>query len=90
MDIWLYLLGLWIKKLYPKLSNLIERIPRKFGLTITILVMVFLTSDCLVSAAAVHRYEERKQHIPPDNYIEQVLDSHYTDSYLKKVYPNIN
>lgn len=81
---------IFIKKLYPKLSDLIEKIPRKIGLPITILVMVFLTFDCIVSAAAVHRFSERELHIPPANYIEQVLDNHYPDSFLKKVYPRID
>lgn len=87
---WGLLAVIFIKKLYPKLSGLIEKIPRKIGITITILVLLFLTFDCIVSSAAVHRYQERKLNIPPDNYIEQVMDTHYTDSYLKKVYQQLN
>lgn len=86
---WGLLAFILIKKMYPALFGLIEKIPRKIGVVITILLLVFITFDCVVSAAAVHRYEERKQHIPPDNYIEQAIDSHYTDSYLKKVYSRI-
>ncbi len=84
------LLGMvYIKQTFPYLSRLIEKIPNTVGRWITWIFTAFLIFDILVSAAAVYRQNVRHQNIPPRNSIEIFLDQHYTDAYLKKIYPNM-
>ena len=77
----------WIRVVYPRLSGLIERIPRKWGRPLTWALTVFLAADMAVSAAALGRMEQRGQGIPPQNIVEEYLDLHYGDQRLNEIYP---
>ena len=77
----------WIRVVYPRLSGLIERIPRKWGRLLTWALTVFLAADMVVSAAALGRMEQRGQGVPPQNVVEEYLDEHYGDERLNEIYP---
>ncbi len=77
----------WVRWCYPRLSGLIERIPRKWGRPLTWVLVVFFVCDMLVSAAALGRLETRSQGVPPQNVVEEYLDEHYGDERLNKIYP---
>lgn len=84
------LLGLlWVKDLYPRLSHLIEKIPKKIGVIATYILLVFMIFNIVISSAAVYRQSERKEGVPPGNFFEEFLDKQYPDSFLEKVYPNM-
>lgn len=77
----------WIRVVYPRLSRLIERIPKRVGRPLTWVLTVFLIADVAVSAAALGRMEQRGQGLPPQNAVEEYLDVHYDDARLNEVYP---
>jgi uncharacterized membrane protein len=84
------LLGVvYMKLTYPYISRLIEKIPNSFGRWITWIFTAFMIFDILVSASAVYRQGLRHENIPPRNSAEAFLDQHYTDAYLKRIYPNM-
>jgi len=84
------ILGLiYIKLIYTLLSKLIEKIPIKVGNIITIIMLIFITIDCIISLTASLRQEERKNGIPAQNNIEKVIDKVYPDSRMNKIYENV-
>ncbi|MEG0615332.1 MAG: putative ABC transporter permease [Oscillospiraceae bacterium] len=84
------LLGLiWIKGAYPWLSKKIEKIPNKVGKPLTIILTIFMVFNLGISAIAVARQTARHNDVPATNGFTQFIDRHYTDEYLKKIYPHM-
>lgn len=84
------LLGmLWIKDIYPRISLRIEKFPRKAGNIITVIAVILMALDIVLSAAAVSRQGKRLQDLPASNAIEAFLDKHYDDEFLAKRYVNM-
>lgn len=84
------LLGLvWIKDLYPRVSEWIEKMPKKLGGVLTTVVCVLIVIDMAVSSAAVARQTERRHGIPADSRMDVLMDQIFTDDFLKIVYPNM-
>lgn len=84
------LLGLmWVKEFYPRLSALIERIPKRLGKWLTLILSILLLLDMLISALAVERQSQRRQGFPAVNVISQTLDELYPDDVLSRIYPNM-
>lgn len=75
---------LMIKYIYPWFCGLLSRFPRKPGILITWVVLVFMLFNAVISAAAVSRYQQRQQDIPATNVIQVHLDQHYPDAFLEK------
>lgn len=80
---------IFIRNFYPFLSDIIEKIPNAIGKPLTIVIAIFMVFDMGISAVAVARQNGRTNGLPPANFIETFLDSHYTDEYLAKVYPSM-
>lgn len=80
---------LMIKSIYPWFCRMLSRFPRKPGIVITWVVLVFMIFNSVVSAAAVHRYQERQQNIPATNFIQSQLDLQYPDSFLEKKFARL-
>lgn len=84
------ILGLFfVKYLYPKLSNLIEKIPKKPGTILTWILFILIVFDTGISAFAVSRQSARHYGIEPTNKFEKFLDTQYTDEKLKKIFPGM-
>ena len=77
----------WMRVCYPKVSGLIERIPRKWGRPLTWALAVFLVVDVAVSGVALARAEGRAQGLAPQNGVERLMDEHFGDARLAEVYP---
>ena len=50
--------------------------------------IVFFVFDCVLSASAALRMNERAQGVSPSNRIEQFLDTHYPDEKMNEIYAN--
>ncbi len=84
------ILGLvWVKDLYPVLSRSIQRIPKKKGRVLTIVISVLMAVDIALSAGAVYRQSERVNGIPAENAVQQFFDRWFPDSYLEFIYPHM-
>ena len=70
------------------MSAWIEKIPMKFGKAATWILLIFFCVDMTVSGLALVRSSEREKGIPADSAWQQVMDEHYGDEVLKKIYPN--
>ncbi|ELC8443127.1 putative ABC transporter permease [Clostridium perfringens] len=56
---------------------------------LTIIFLVFLIPDIIISALAVRREVARMKGIQAKNALDRFLDKKYPDEFLKKIYPNM-
>ncbi len=54
-----------------------------------IAITIFMAANLIVSAAAVLRWRDRRNGVPPRNKIESYLDSRYGEEVMEKVYGNM-
>lgn len=80
---------LYVKYIYPFLSERIEKIPNKYGKILTICLASFILFDMCFSTLVAVRHTERKQNIEPKNGFEEFIDTRYNDEVFKKIYPNL-
>lgn len=80
---------LWIKDIYPRMAKALLRLPARPGKILTWALAIFLAVDAVVSGLAVARWSERREAVPPANAIERVLDAHFPDERLEKIYANM-
>ncbi len=82
----------WMKLLYPKLSGWIERLPVKLGTALCNGMIVFMVFNCLISAFALARYEQRQtgmeQEVEPKAGWVEFLDTYFDDERMERIYPN--
>lgn len=78
----------WLKFVYPFLSRLIEKVPKRPGTWLSWVFVVFMVCNMAISALALARYSDRAAGEPAENGFERFLDEHYTDERMEKIYPN--
>lgn len=88
MLIWGVLALVVMKIVYPFLSNLIEKIPVKTGNILTIILIVFMVANIIISVTACLRQSERASGMAPSNKVELFLDKHYPDKRLNTIFQN--
>lgn len=84
------LLGvLWIKDIYPRLAKWVLKLPNRPGRVVTWCLTLFLCLNALVSLAAVHRWSERVQGLPPAGILWEAVDDRFPDERMERVYANM-
>lgn len=78
----------WIKGLYPKVSRLITFILRGTGQIPTMLLMLFMAFNILISMLALVRYDTRAAGKTPIHKWEQSMDEYFDDERMERIYPN--
>lgn len=78
----------WMKGLYPKISQLVELIRRKTGRVLTFILMIFMVLDICISVLALVRYDSRAAGRPAVHNWEQAMDGWFGDAKMEKIYPN--
>lgn len=86
---WGFAAVVWLKLVYPFLSRWIEKIPMKAGNILTVVLAVFFAVDILVTCAALGRYGQRRQGIPPRGAVESFVDQAFPDSWMENRYQNM-
>lgn len=79
---------IWLKCLYPRISDCIEKVPVKTGKIISWMVILFMIVNIMVSVMALSRYDARNNGIEPRNAVEQMIDMRFPDERMKQIYPN--
>lgn len=88
MIFWGLLALLFVKYIYPFLSQHIENIPIEIGNIVTISLALFMAFNCTISISACLRQKERASGIKASNGVAMFLDKHYPDERLNKIYVN--
>ena len=83
--IWGTLGLIWIKEIYPAMSRMIEKIPKRPGAILTILLVAFMLFDGFISCAALTRANERAEGIPATSSFQMFLDKHLDDNYRARL-----
>lgn len=79
----------WLKGVYPRLSDLIEKIPVRTGTILTWILVVFMIFNMIVSSLAMARYVERNTVAQPSTTaLSQLLDERFPDQRMERIYPN--
>lgn len=79
----------WMKLLYPRLSALIEKLPKKIGKAVTWVMIVLMAVNIVISALALGRYSQRGAGgAVPQTAMGQFLDRHFPDERMERIYPN--
>ena len=80
---------IWLKFLYPLLSSWIEKIPKKIGISLTWIAIVFMVVNIILSGLALNRYTQRNTDAQTaENGMTEFLDSHFPDERMERIYPN--
>lgn len=88
--LWWGVLGVvFIKGIYPHLSNFIERIPRRPGVVLSWVVAVLLVVNMALSAAAVGRWVLRQEGEPPRSAVGAFLDEQFPNDMMERIYPSM-
>ncbi|MBB5265899.1 putative membrane protein [Catenibacillus scindens] len=79
---------IWIKLLFPRISWLIEKIPKTPGKIITWIALIFMVVNAAVSMMALIRYDARANNEPADSAWEQLMDEYFDDTRMEVIYPS--
>lgn len=86
---WGILAVVWINMLYPKMSDLIQLTPPLQGKIVTWMVVVIMACNCILTAAAMLRYDIRRTETESPTVIEAFLDERYDDAWMEHRWPNM-
>lgn len=83
------ILGLvWIKLIFPKLKEWINKINTKESHLFMNIAIVFLIFDAILTIGCINRGKKYEQNIPPQNKIEEVMDKYFGVDYLNNMFNN--
>lgn len=80
--------ALFYKYLLPLYKSLEEHFATHNHKILVTFLSVVLLADCTLSTIACLRQSERREGIVAQNRIDELLDIHYPDEYLNKIYTN--
>ncbi len=87
-------LGLfWVRLVLPVIKNVqrkfIGKFEGRFFKAVSVVLVVFMVVNSVVTVLALHREGERTQDIPPRTQIDVVLDQTFTDEWLQQRFHNM-
>lgn len=90
MIFWGVAMMILIHYVYPVVSKLIEKIPKKLGNILVWFFVIFLSVDMFISFTALGRQVLRHKGYEPFTFVGEFYDKVYTDEFLKKIYVNMS
>lgn len=86
---WGFAAVIYIKLLYPKLSKIIESIPKKIGNVVTTILLIVFLIDLLITGSVMSRHNARKEGVPATNIVEKLCDKYADDEFMKRHWSNM-
>lgn len=86
---WGVLAVVWVKVIYPPLSDLIEKLPALAGKTLTWAILLFMLCNADLTTAAMVRFNTRPLRPESANAFEAFLDRRYDDAFMAARWPNM-
>ncbi len=90
MGFWGILTIVYMKRIYPWMARLIDRVPVRPKRFFTWVISILLVMDMGISVIAVGRWSQRIAEVPPKNQVEVWVDEIYPDERMRKVYPHMD
>ena len=78
----------WMRLGYPLVEKLMKKVRSHIRPWMTAVLAVFMAVNMLTSALALARYDARTSGESPKNSIDVLLDAHFDDARMERVYPN--
>lgn len=83
-------LGITFAKAFiPTLNRYLLRMNSTTWTRLAWVLLIFMIINMAVTCAAVHRWHERQNDLPPDNTLELLLDYRYDDQTMTLLYPTM-
>ena len=79
---------IWMRYGYPLVLRGMEKVRSRVRPWMTALLAVFMAVNMLTSALALARYDARTSGEGPKNSIDTLLDDHFDDVRMERIYPN--
>ena len=86
---WGFLGLIWLRYLYPFVSKHIERIPKKQGSVLLVVLVIFMAFNAVMTVIAVWRWNDRLDGEPAANAVDRYFDKHYDDERMKFLFPHM-
>lgn len=80
---------IWIKELYPRIAQLILRIPNRIGKPLTLALCAFMVFNTVMTGISVFRWTQRRAGKDAANRIEAYFDLHYPDERMQEIFSNL-
>ncbi len=78
----------WMRYGYPLIEKLMGKVRSRIRPWMTVLLAVFMAVNMLTSALALARYDARTSGEMAKNSVDVLLDEHFDDARMERVYPN--
>ena len=78
----------WMRYGYPLVLKGMEKLRSHIRPWMTVVLAVFMAVNMLTSSLALARYDARTSGKAPANAVEQLLDAHFDDARMERIYPN--
>jgi len=81
----------WLKVIYPRLSDLIEKLPMRTGRILCNCMIIFMIFNMIISSLALARYTERNtspEGAEAESALAAFLDDRFPDERIERIYPN--
>ena len=78
----------WIRYGYPLVAKGMKAVKRRIRPWMTALLAVFMAVNLVTSALALARYDARTSGAAPANAVDVLLDEHFDDARMERIYPN--
>lgn len=79
---------IWMRYGYPLVLRGMKKVRSRVRPWMTVLLAVFMAVNMLTSALALARYDARTSGEGPKNSIDMLLDAHFDDARMERIYPN--
>ncbi len=79
---------IYYELIHPLFDKFMNRDITKMLATVTMVLIVFISFDVLISCSAVARQKARLLKMPAKTRIDKFLDEHYPDEVIDRVYTN--
>lgn len=89
MLVWGMLCYLAIRLVFPALLRIIHRIPKTVRKKLAIVLLVIILCDACISLLAIVRYSQRANGVFFDNSLMNLIDSIFSDAFMKQHFPNM-
>ena len=78
----------WIRYGYPLVAKGMKAVKRRIRPWMTALLAVFMAVNLVTSALALARYDARTSGAAPANVVDVLLDEHFDNARMERIYPN--
>ena len=79
---------MWMRYGYPLVLRGMKKVHSRVRPWMTVLLAVFMAVNMLTSALALARYDARTSGEAPKSSIDMLLDAHFDDARMERIYPN--